>query len=436
MVTDLEQALISLALHDRQVAEMITSSLTEDQFTNPTAKMIFRILRKLVSSDQTIDPFQVAMSLPVNERKFILQISAMGLENLDGTAREEAARQWVKLLIKERLAEEFSNRLAQLAARARETPNALQEIIAEAENAIGEVLARYPIEESEIPMLSELMPLLNRERDTVRTGLPSIDHALLSASPGDLFIIAGRTSVGKTAFAIQLSIQSSIVNRKIVYVTLEMNKSEILARFCSFIGFIPAGWFYNPRTYMVKPLEIALKFLSRLPIKIIDPSAHADAFDVPQLSIILQSLAPDIVVIDYLHLMASAQDTGMVEALSELSRELKRLALRYQCIIVGLSQINRTAQASEADIEQIYYSSAIAHTASQVLMLRPKKTVEIVQSNMRTITVREIELALVKNRNGPTISITSLFIPMLMRFCELPPEEITQDKSKKPKANK
>jgi len=150
----------------------------------------------------------------------------------------------------------------------------------------------------------------------------------------------------------------------------------------------------------------------------------------------LQSLAPDIVVIDYLHLMASAQDTGMVEALSELSRELKRLALRYQCIIVGLSQINRTAQASEADIEQIYYSSAIAHTASQVLMLRPKKTVEIVQSNMRTITVREIELALVKNRNGPTISITSLFIPMLMRFCELPPEEITQDKSKKPKANK
>jgi len=436
MVTDLEQALISLALHDRQVAEMITSSLTEDQFTNPTAKMIFRILRKLVSSHQAIDPFQVAMSLPVNERKFILQISAMGLENLDGTAREEAARQWVKLLIKERLAEEFSNRLAQLAARAKETPNALQEIIAEAENAIGEVLARYPIEESEIPMLSELMPLLNRERDTVRTGLPSIDHALLSASPGDLFIIAGRTSVGKTAFAIQLSIQSSIVNRKIVYVTLEMNKSEILARFCSFIGFIPVGWFYNPRNYMVKPLEIALKFLSRLPIKIIDPSAHADAFDVPQLSIILQSLAPDIVVIDYLHLMASAQDTGMVEALSELSRELKRLALRYQCIIVGLSQINRTAQASEADIEQIYYSSAIAHTASQVLMLRPKKTVEIVQSNMRTITVREIELALVKNRNGPTISITSLFIPMLMRFYELPPEEITQDKSKKPKANK
>jgi len=244
MVTDLEQALISLALHDRQVAEMITSSLTEDQFTNPTAKMIFRILRKLVSSHQAIDPFQVAMSLPVNERKFILQISAMGLENLDGTAREEAARQWVKLLIKERLAEEFSNRLAQLAARAKETPNALQEIIAEAENAIGEVLARYPIEESEIPMLSELMPLLNRERDTVRTGLPSIDHALLSASPGDLFIIAGRTSVGKTAFAIQLSIQSSIVNRKIVYVTLEMNKSEILARFCSFIGFIPVGWFY------------------------------------------------------------------------------------------------------------------------------------------------------------------------------------------------
>jgi len=433
MLARLEQALISLALHDRQVAELVISSLTEEHFQNPTAKAIFRILKKFVASDRTIDPLQIAMSLPTSERSYVLQIASMGLENLDGAAREETAKQWMKLLIRERLAESFSQRLTQLANRARETPNDLPEIIAETENAIGEVLAKFPLESDEVPLLRELMPLLNREKDTIRTGLPSLDYALLSAAPGDLFVIAGRTSVGKTAFAIQLSVQSAIRNRKVVYVTLEMRKAEILARFCSFIGFIPVGWFYNPRDFMVKPLSIAVKFLSQLPIRIIDPSAHADAFDIPQLAMVLQSHSPDIVVIDYLHLMASARDEGMVEALSELSKQLKRLALKFGCIIVGLSQINRTAQASEADLEQIYYSSAIAHTASQVLMLRPKRSVEVAHSNFRSITIREIELALVKNRNGPTVAVPSLFIPTLMRFCEIPAVEESQSQSKKAK---
>jgi replicative DNA helicase len=118
--------------------------------------------------------------------------------------------------------------------------------------------------------------------------------------------------------------------------------------------------------------------------------------------------------------MASAKDDGMVEALSDLSRELKRLALRFGCIIVGLSQINRTSQASEADLEQIYYSSAIAHAASQVLMLRPMQTPPIqLPAFQENSKIRPINLALTKNRNGPTVTVPALFIAPLMRFVEL-----------------
>jgi replicative DNA helicase len=103
----------------------------------------------------------------------------------------------------------------------------------------------------------------------------------------------------------------------------------------------------------------------------------------------------------------------MVEALAELSRELKRLALRYRCVIVGLSQINRTANASEADIEQIYYSSALGHAASQVLMLRPQ---EKGKDRSAIDNTRQVECALVKNRNGPLAKVMTVFCPSVMRF--------------------
>jgi replicative DNA helicase len=114
----------------------------------------------------------------------------------------------------------------------------------------------------------------------------------------------------------------------------------------------------------------------------------------------------------------------MVEALAELSRELKRLALRYRCVIVGLSQINRTAHASEADLEQIYYSSALGHAASQVLMLRPQ---EKDKDKSEKDNTRDIECALVKNRNGPLVKVLTVFCPSVMRFAP------RVDADKKPK---
>jgi replicative DNA helicase len=196
-----------------------------------------------------------------------------------------------------------------------------------------------------------------------------------------------------------------------------MRKSEMVARFLSHIGFISLAFFFAPKPHEANaPLTLqAYKFLKQLPIKVIDASAFSETFDTPQLAIALQTYSPDIVIIDYLHLMASAKDEGMVEALAELSRELKRLALRYRCVIVGLSQINRTAHASEADIEQIYYSSALGHAASQVLMLRPQEKGKEKDKSEKNNT-REIECALVKNRNGPLVKVMTVFCPSVMRF--------------------
>jgi replicative DNA helicase len=417
----LEKSLLALSIHDYKVAELLTTMLTEDYFEDPVHKRVFIALKRLVDTHSYIDPFSVATSIQDFDGN-LLKLTSFGFENLDGQAREKIALERIKMLKRVMLAKSLAKRLSELASSAVRSPNNLAEVIAEAENAIGEVLAKFELDEDqELPLLTQVKSLLNREKQGVVTGIPTLDNALLSAAPGDLFVVAGRTSVGKTAFAIQLAIKSALTGKRVVYVTLEMRQQEILSRFLAHSGMFPLGWFSSKRLSLIKPLALSIRLFNQLHIEIVDPSINPEAFDVPQLAMILQKFAPHIVIIDYLHLMASAKDDGMVEALSDLSRELKRLALRFGCIIVGLSQINRTAQASEADLEQIYYSSAIAHAASQVVMLRPMQIppIPLPAFQEENSKIRPINLALTKNRNGPTVTVPALFIAPLMRFVEL-----------------
>jgi len=407
---ELEQALIALAIIDEQVAEFL-SSCGDDIFTDPVHKNIFTVIKRQVSNNESVNPFLIAAHLPESHRKVIRSATQLALETLDSQSRIALARDYVVELVKLRIARQLASRFNELSRQLQSQPKVLEETLAEAQAAIGEALAQYSSLDGADPEFEDLREIFNRPSEVIRTGIPDLDSALKSASPGDLFVIAGRTSVGKTAFAIQIAVESALVQRRVLYVSLEMRKSEMVARFISHIGFIPLSFFFAPKphdAYAALAVQ-TYKFLKQLPIKVIDASSSSEAFDTPQLAIALQSYSPDIVVIDYLHLMASAKEEGMVEALAELSRELKRLALRYRCIIVGLSQINRTAQASEADIEQIYYSSALGHAASQVLMLRPKE--KLSNSN-----IRFVECALVKNRNGPLAKVETVFCPSVMRF--------------------
>jgi len=407
---ELEQALIALAIIDKQVAEFL-SSCGDEIFTDPVHRSVFTAIKEQVSINGNVSPLVIAAHLPESHRRIIRSAMQLALETLDSRSRIALARDYIVELVKQRIAQKLASQLNQLSRQLQSQPKALEEALADAQAIIGEALVQYSSLNGVDPEFEDLREIFNRPSEVIKTGIPELDNALKSASPGDLFVIAGRTSVGKTAFAIQIAVESALVQRRVLYVSLEMRRSEMVARFISHIGFIPLSFFFAPKPHdAYARLTIqTYKFLKQLPIKVIDASSSHEAFDTPQLAIAMQSYSPDIVVIDYLHLMASAKEEGMVEALAELSRELKRLALRYQCVIVGLSQINRTAQASEADIEQIYYSSALGHAASQVLMLRPKE--KLGNSN-----IRFVECALVKNRNGPLAKVETVFCPSVMRF--------------------
>ena len=420
--TEIERALIALALLDNEVADLV-AALPEDAFTHAVFSRVAALIRQFRTRGELCDPFVIAAHLPELERKPVMDACMDSLGMLDGRSRSELAQYYIKLLMSHSVAQTAARSFKVFAERLSSNPLATTEVLSEANALLNELLSQLSLQDEEKDLRTEVREAFAAKRIPIATTLWDLDNALRSVSPGDLFVVAGRTSVGKTAFAIQMATQTAAYGASVLYITLEMRRSEILFRFFSHLGFIPMGWFFSPQPEKLKlPLSFAIERFNRLKIKIIDSSSYTKAFDIPELVVALQKYSPQVVVIDYLHLMASARSESMVEALADLSRELKQLALRYNCVIVALSQISRTAHPSDADLEQIYYSSALAHAASQVLMLRPKAPPK---ANSK---IRLVELFLAKNRNGPVVSVAAHFIPSLMRFCQVAPtDDLTLD---------
>jgi replicative DNA helicase len=433
MSVELERALIALSVIDAEIAQKVVQAISEDDFADALSRKVFIALRRS-RPDEIPSPFALATKLPPSDRTQFLALLETGYQSLDGDERRSLAEVLIAEVRKAAVARAVQARL-QRAMEECKDPQQVDATLSSLASDLMALQARLPHrKETALPSPMDILQIAAAvsQRDTYPvTGIPKLDECLVSLSPGDLFIIAGRTSIGKTAFAIQMAINAAIHNRRVLYVSLEMRKEELLLRFLSHLSFQPVGDFYRPplprsdNDSRPAAFELATTFaahyLAALPIHIIDSAAYPEAFDIPHLATLLHTTQAKFVVIDYLHLMASAKDEGLPTALADLARDLKRLAIQHDAVIVGLSQINRAADPEEASLENLYYSSALAFAASQVLMIRPveKKREEAAMDEderKRQEFTPVVRLALEKNRNGPVRTVKAHFLKRLMRF--------------------
>jgi replicative DNA helicase len=431
MSVELERALIALSVIDAEIAQKVIQAVSEDDFADALSQKVFRALRQS-RPDEIPSPFALATKLSPNDRAQFLTLLEMGYQSLDGDERRTLAEALIAEVRKAAITRAAQARL-QRALEECKDPQQIDAMLSSLASDLMALQARLPHrKETALPSPTDILQIAAAvsQRDTYPvTGIPELDECLVSLSPGDLFVVAGRTSIGKTAFAIQMAVNAAIHHRRVLYISLEMRREELILRFLSHLSFQPVGDFYRPPLPRSdndpKPaaFELATTFaahyLAALPIHIIDSAAYPEAFDIPHLATLLHTTQAKFVVIDYLHLMASAKDEGLPTALADLAKDLKRLAIQHDAVIIGLSQINRTVDPEEASLENIYYSSALAFAASQVLMIRPverKATATDPQEKKRQEFAPLVELALEKNRNGPVGTAKAHFLKRLMRF--------------------
>ncbi len=268
------------------------------------------------------------------------------------------------------------------------------------------------------------------------TGYPKLNQLTLGLQKGDLIILAARPSVGKSAYAINLAIQTSrISNAHVAFFSLEMSIEQLMMRMYSYqseisIQSVRSGQLSSEEMLL---LGLAKQDLSKLHIYF-DEDSSSNISDIRTKCRQLKNQGKlDFVIIDYLQLITSVNSRGnRQEEVSMISRALKTLARELDVPILALSQLSRSIETREnkvptlADLRE---SGSIEQDADLVLFLFKRADVEddiddegnektVVESVNKKQELTEIVLSVAKNRQGPLDFIDYHFYGSYCHFHE------------------
>jgi replicative DNA helicase len=237
----------------------------------------------------------------------------------------------------------------------------------------------------------------------------------------DLIIAAGRPSMGKTSFALNLAYNIAALHKLPVAIfSLEMSKEQLVQRLLSSEAGIESNRLRAGRVSQNEwePLSRAIGMLSEMPI-FIDDTPNITVTEMRSQARRLQAeqgTQLGLILIDYLQLMEGSGD-NRVQELSKITRSLKGLARELNVPIIALSQLSRAVEARTIKrpmLSDLRESGSIEQDADLVVMLY-RDSYYNPDSPDRNIA----EVIIAKHRNGPTGVVKLLFDPNLTKFVNL-----------------
>jgi replicative DNA helicase len=259
-------------------------------------------------------------------------------------------------------------------------------------------------------LLLEIQKIYNKEKSLVGvpSGFTSIDRITGGWQPGNLIIIAGRPSMGKTALALALALNPAKMGYPVCFFSLEMSESEISTRYLSGVSGYTNVEIRNAKLDFKKLCKKSNE-IAELPI-LIDDTPALSLFELrSKVKKVILRYGVKLLIIDYLQLMKA--DAGNREQeVSIISRGLKAISKEFSIPVIALSQLNRGVE-DRADrrprLSDLRESGAIEQDADIVgFVYRPSyysiKTIELNGSDIATDGLMIIDCA--KDRNGALFS--------------------------------
>jgi len=282
------------------------------------------------------------------------------------------------------------------------------------------VIAQDVLEERSSPDLSVVLQRYREQLENppetrgITTGVSRIDHWLGGMLPGHLMVIAARPGVGKTCLALDICRHVGItLNKRVLFLSLEMSQDEIAARLVSAQCGIPDKDLQKglslalPREYQA--IEKAMEELGQSSIKVLQRSS----LTVADLRLLVQAHNADMVIVDYLQQMVSASDeeTRNTE-IGAISRGLKMQAIDLGLPVIALSQLTReTVKTKVPMLNHLRDSGSIEADADSVILIhRPDASPPYDERP------GEADFILAKNRHGATGTATVRFNGGCFRF--------------------
>ena len=257
----------------------------------------------------------------------------------------------------------------------------------------------------------------------IATGFKDLDRMTTGLQAGDLAIVAGRPSMGKTSWALNVAQNAAIEHGVPVAIfSLEMSKEQLVQRFLCAEGRVDAQKLRRGRLAgdEYQRLARAAAHLNAAPIWI-DDSATGNVLEMKAKSRRLKADAElGLIVVDYIQLMSGSTRTdSRVQEVSEISRGLKALARELDVPVIALSQLSRAPEQRtdrRPQLSDLRESGALEQDADLVMFLyRPEYYYGPTDKDGKSLE-GGAELIVAKQRNGPTGTLDLFFHKAYTRF--------------------
>jgi replicative DNA helicase len=424
-----EQSLLGGLMLDHRAWDQIADVVAAEDLYRADHRLIFGAVAALVERNQPPDAVTVSEHL---QRLGQLE-AAGGLPYLarlvEDTPSAANIRAYARIVRDHALLRQLIEIGGDIAASAHSTEGlTAAEVVDRAEARVFEIAERGQRRGSGFVSLKQILPkTIDRldflshstsEITGVSTGFTEMDRLTAGLQRGELVIIAGRPSMGKSTLAINIA-ENAALGHKIpaAIFSLEMSAEQLSFRMLSSIGRIAASRLRNGKLLDEDwpRVDSAVSMMSEAPLFIDDSGALTPTEVRARARRLKREHGLGLIVIDYLQLM---QVPGTVEnratEISEISRSLKALAKELDVPVIALSQLNRSVEQRQDKrpvMSDLRESGAIEQDADLILFIYRE---EVYERDTPRKGIADIIIA--KQRNGPVGDFRLTFLGEFTKF--------------------
>ncbi len=426
-----EQSVLGGLLLSSDGWDSIAETVTANDFYRPSHRLIFRQIAILAEAGNPVDVITVADKLTANGELD----SAGGLAYLAELAGNTPSASNIRAyaqVVRERSSLRSLIEVAQGIAESGFNPEGRSsvELIDEAERLIMQISEQgpkaggpqevNPLLESALERIDELY-LSGGDITGLTTGYSELDGMTSGLQDSDLIIVAGRPSMGKTSFAMNL-VETAVLNQKkpILVFSMEMPANALIIRMLSSLGRIDQTRIRNGKLEQEDwpKLSAAVTKLKDAPLYIDDTAALTPTEVRSRARKVAREYGDGelgMIMLDYMQLMQVAGSSeGRTAEISEISRSLKAIAKEFQCPVVALSQLNRALEGrpNKRPVNSDLRESGAIEQDADVIMFIYRDEVYNEDSSDKGVA----EIIIGKQRNGPIGTCRLAFVGEYTRF--------------------
>jgi replicative DNA helicase len=425
-----EQSVLGGLMLDNSTWDAVADRITAEDFFRRDHQLIFAAIADLAARNEPLDAVTLAEHL---ERNNQLEDSG-GLPYLATLTRETPSaaniRSYADIVRERAQLRRLITVGGEITSNAFNTEGrSISELIDDAERQVFEIAEAgrktgsgfVPIRDLLGGMIDRLDMLHQNQGQLtgVATGFAELDRMTAGLQPGDLIIIAGRPSMGKTSFALNIG-ENAAFGRKPVPVavfSMEMSRDQLGMRMIASLGRINQSKLRNGSFGDEEwaGINSAINMMKTAPIYIDDTGALTPTEVRARARRLKREHGLGLIIVDYLQLMqVPGNKENRATEISEISRSLKALAKELGVPVIALSQLNRSLE-SRTDkrplMSDLRESGAIEQDADIIMMIYRE---EVYDKNTTRKGIADIIIT--KQRNGPTGEVQLTFLGEFTKF--------------------